>query len=87
MAAQLYADSTADNLSVRQYGEPEKKRQLAAGTLTCIVVSPKPRQAYGYTAPDFVSNTAVRHYTLTSICEDWARRVIDWMGMWSRRDV
>ena len=80
MAVQLHADSTADNLPVRQHGEPEKQRQLAPQ-----LVSAPYHDRLRYTAyhvrrqgVDYVSNTAVRHSTLTSVCQDWTRRVSGW---------
>ena len=32
--------------------------------------------------PDYEENITVRDYTLTSVCQDWTRRVIDKMGVW-----
>ena len=56
--------------------------------LRITAVLPKPRQAYGYTiyyvekrVPDYESNTTVREYTLTTVCQDWTKRVIDKMGV------
>ena len=56
--------------------------------LRITAVSPKPRQAYSYTVyhvekwvPGYESNTTVRDYTLTSVCQDWTRRVVDLMGV------
>ena len=59
-----------------------------AALLRIAAVSPKPRKAYDYTVnhvekrvPDYEQNTTVRDYTLTSVCQDWTRRVINYIGV------